>query len=64
SIIMKIITKPETQALGQKVAERLTQKVVARSIRNLLLEDMPPAPTSAIPVYNQPALVSTTSDRL
>jgi predicted unusual protein kinase regulating ubiquinone biosynthesis (AarF/ABC1/UbiB family) len=35
----KIITKPETQALGQQVAERLTQKMTARLIRNLLLPD-------------------------
>ncbi len=59
SIIMKIITKPETQALGQKVAERLTQKVVARTIRNLLLEEIPSSPTSPIPINNQPVLVPT-----
>jgi hypothetical protein len=39
SIIVKIITKPETQVLGQQVAEKLTQKIVARAIRSLLLED-------------------------
>ncbi|WP_019507953.1 AarF/ABC1/UbiB kinase family protein [Pleurocapsa sp. PCC 7319] len=39
SIVAKIITKPETQAMGQKVAERLTQKMAARLIRNLLIED-------------------------
>jgi predicted unusual protein kinase regulating ubiquinone biosynthesis (AarF/ABC1/UbiB family) len=60
SIIMKIITKPETQVLGQKVAERLTQKIVARTIRNLLLEnDLPTMSTSPTPVNNQPALVPT-----
>ncbi len=39
SIVAKIITKPETQVIGQKVAEGLTQKMAARLIRNLLLED-------------------------
>lgn len=39
SIVAKIITKPETQQLGQKVAERLTQKMAARLIRNLLIEE-------------------------
>lgn len=39
SVVAKIITKPETQAMGQKVAERLTQKMAARLIRNMLVED-------------------------
>ena len=39
SLIMKIITKPETQKLGQQVAEKLTQKIAVRLIRNLLLEE-------------------------
>lgn len=39
SIVSKIITKPETQEMGQKVAERLTQKMAARLIRNLLVEE-------------------------
>ncbi|GAB4538275.1 MAG: AarF/ABC1/UbiB kinase family protein [Pleurocapsa sp.] len=39
SIIVKIVTKPETQVLGQQVAEKLTQKIVARAIRSLILED-------------------------
>ncbi len=38
-IVLKIITKPETQKLGQNVAEKLSQKVAARLIRNLLLEN-------------------------
>ena len=39
SVVAKIITKPETQAMGQKVAERLTQKMAARLIRSILVED-------------------------
>jgi hypothetical protein len=38
-LLGKIITKPETQELGQTVAEKLTQKIAARLIRNLLLEN-------------------------
>ena len=38
-VVMKIITKPETQQLGQNAAERLTQKMAARLIRNLLLDN-------------------------
>jgi predicted unusual protein kinase regulating ubiquinone biosynthesis (AarF/ABC1/UbiB family) len=38
-LLGKIITKPETQQLGQTVAEKLTQKIAARLIRNLLLEN-------------------------
>ncbi len=52
-IVMKIITKPETQQLGQNVAERLTQKMAARLIRNLLLEN-----TSVATYPSRPALPS------
>lgn len=38
SLVAKIITKPETQQISQKVAGGLTQKMAARLIRNLLLE--------------------------
>jgi predicted unusual protein kinase regulating ubiquinone biosynthesis (AarF/ABC1/UbiB family) len=37
-LLAQLIVKPETQQLGQKVAEGLTQKLVARIIRNLLLQ--------------------------
>jgi predicted unusual protein kinase regulating ubiquinone biosynthesis (AarF/ABC1/UbiB family) len=37
SLLVKIVTKPETQQLGQTVAEKLTQKMMVRLIRNLLL---------------------------
>ena len=43
SLIVKIITKPETQELGQQVAGKLTQKIVARLIRNLLIEEEKPS---------------------
>jgi predicted unusual protein kinase regulating ubiquinone biosynthesis (AarF/ABC1/UbiB family) len=54
SIVAKIITKPETQALGQKVAEGLAQKLAVRLIRNLLLEDL--EPKNATISRNQPTL--------
>jgi predicted unusual protein kinase regulating ubiquinone biosynthesis (AarF/ABC1/UbiB family) len=47
SIVTKIITKPETQALGQKVAEGLAQKLAVRLIRSLLLEDLEPQAVAA-----------------
>ncbi|MGK7931143.1 MAG: ABC1 kinase family protein [Microcystaceae cyanobacterium] len=37
-LVMKLIGKPETQKMGHKIAEGLTHKLVARLIRNLLLE--------------------------
>ncbi|MGL5807387.1 MAG: ABC1 kinase family protein, partial [Xenococcaceae cyanobacterium] len=37
-LLAQLIVKPETQQLGQKVAEGLAQKLVARVIRNLLLK--------------------------
>jgi len=52
SVLLKIITKPETQKLGQSIAEKLTQKVAARLIRNLFLN-----PT----LKSQPALSSSLS---
>lgn len=61
SVVMKIITKPETQAMGQQVAEKLTQKVAARLIRNLLLEDTTPSPISTDRLNNRPALIPTTA---
>ena len=55
SILVKIITKPETQKLGQSVAEKLTQKMAARLIRNLLLDKTITYPSQ--PTYRtQPAL--------
>ncbi|MCW6035530.1 AarF/ABC1/UbiB kinase family protein [Spirulina subsalsa FACHB-351] len=37
-LIPELITKPETQIMGQKIASGLAQKMAARLIRNLLLE--------------------------
>ena len=44
SVVAKIITRPQTGEIGQQVAEKLTQKMAARLIRNLLLEDTKPLP--------------------
>jgi predicted unusual protein kinase regulating ubiquinone biosynthesis (AarF/ABC1/UbiB family) len=41
SVVAKIITKPETQKIGQQVAEGLTQKLAARLIRSLLVDPQP-----------------------
>ena len=49
SIVAKIITKPETQKIGQKVAEGLTQKMAARLIRNLLIDTTQPKTVPALP---------------
>ncbi|ANV84552.1 hypothetical protein AWQ21_09245 [Picosynechococcus sp. PCC 7003] len=38
-LIPKVLIKPETQQLGQKIAEGLLQRVAARFIRNVLLAD-------------------------
>lgn len=38
-VIAKLLTKPETQHMGQKIAEGLLQKIIARSIRTVLLEE-------------------------
>ncbi len=38
-LIPRVLIKPETQQLGQKIAEGLLQKVAARFIRNVLLAD-------------------------
>ena len=59
AVVTKIITKPETQAMGQQVAERLTQKMVARLIRSLLLEDSQIQVAPATAVKTRPALTPT-----
>lgn len=40
-LIPKLLTKPETQDMGQRIAEGLAQKAAARFIRNLLLAETP-----------------------
>ncbi len=37
-LLPKLLTKPETQQMGQKIASRLAQKVTARLLRNILVE--------------------------
>ncbi len=37
-LVMKLLGKPETQKMGQRIAEGLMQKMVARLVRSLLLE--------------------------
>ncbi|MGL5833350.1 MAG: ABC1 kinase family protein, partial [Waterburya sp.] len=49
SLVAKIITKPETQIIGQQVAEGLTQKMAARLIRTLLVDPQPQTMTINLP---------------
>ncbi|GBF81538.1 ABC1 kinase family protein [Aphanothece sacrum] len=51
-VMTKLLTKSETQQMGQKIVEGLTHKFVARLIRNILLELDKPKENS-IP-YHQP----------
>ncbi len=49
-VVTKLIFKPETQQMGQQIAEGILQKTVARFIRYLVLElDAPKAPPKALP---------------
>jgi predicted unusual protein kinase regulating ubiquinone biosynthesis (AarF/ABC1/UbiB family) len=41
-VLTQLITKPETQQMGQKIAEGLVQKAIARFIRSLLLDPEEP----------------------
>jgi predicted unusual protein kinase regulating ubiquinone biosynthesis (AarF/ABC1/UbiB family) len=40
-VIPQLLLKPETQRMGQKIAGGLAQRVIARMIREALLQDMP-----------------------
>ncbi len=40
-VIPQLLLKPETQQMGQKIAGRLEQRVIARMIREALLQDTP-----------------------
>ncbi|MGF1485725.1 MAG: ABC1 kinase family protein [Prochloraceae cyanobacterium] len=40
-LVPKILTKSETHEIGQKISQRLAQKVAARLIRNFLVEEEP-----------------------
>jgi predicted unusual protein kinase regulating ubiquinone biosynthesis (AarF/ABC1/UbiB family) len=41
-VIPQLLMKPETQKMGQKIAGGLAQRVIARMIREALLQDAPP----------------------
>jgi hypothetical protein len=41
-VIPQLLMKPETQRMGQKIAGGLVQRVAARLIRDVLLQDTPP----------------------
>ncbi|MBR8829920.1 MAG: protein kinase UbiB [Chroococcopsis gigantea SAG 12.99] len=47
--VTKLIFKPETQRMGQKIAEGIVQKTVARFIRHLVLEMDAPKAQKALP---------------
>jgi predicted unusual protein kinase regulating ubiquinone biosynthesis (AarF/ABC1/UbiB family) len=53
-LIPRLLFKPETQQMGQKIAVELTQRAIARLIREFLLSD-DPIPDSDLPA-NQPRL--------
>jgi hypothetical protein len=40
-VIPQLLLKPETQRMGQKIAGGLAQRVIARMIREALLNDTP-----------------------
>ncbi|MGK7939928.1 MAG: ABC1 kinase family protein [Crocosphaera sp.] len=55
-LVMKLLGKPETQQMGQKIAEGLMQKLVTRLIRNLLLEIDQPKVNEVTPINPQKSL--------
>lgn len=59
-IVPKLLSKPETQQMGQQIAGRLAQRLAARLIRNLLLEnsDNNQVPHSPIPPASRPPQLS------
>jgi predicted unusual protein kinase regulating ubiquinone biosynthesis (AarF/ABC1/UbiB family) len=40
-LVPKVLSKPETQQMGQKIVGKLTEKAIARFIRNIALQDQP-----------------------
>ena len=38
-LVPKVLSKPETQQMGQKIVGKLTEKAIARFIRNIVLQD-------------------------
>jgi predicted unusual protein kinase regulating ubiquinone biosynthesis (AarF/ABC1/UbiB family) len=57
--IPQLLMKSETQAFGQKIASGLTQRMAARLIREVLLQDVP----AEIAVNNRPQLALPTRAR-
>ncbi|MGK7882764.1 MAG: ABC1 kinase family protein [Crocosphaera sp.] len=55
-LLMKLLGKPETQQMGHKIAEGLMQKLVARLVRNLLLEIDQPVDNNARTINTQKSL--------
>ncbi|MDJ0732141.1 MAG: AarF/ABC1/UbiB kinase family protein [Crocosphaera sp.] len=63
-LVMKLLGKPETQQMSQKIAEGLIQKLVARLIRNLLLEIDQPKDTNVRTINPQKSLPAPTKNLL
>lgn len=40
-LVPKVLSKPETQHMGQQIVSKLTEKAIARFIRNIALQDPP-----------------------
>lgn len=59
SLVAKIINKPGTQEIGQKVAEKLTNRIAARLIRTLLVDENYSEYISLRTQPTQPALPAT-----
>ncbi|MDJ0582483.1 AarF/ABC1/UbiB kinase family protein [Crocosphaera sp.] len=55
-LLMKLLGKPETQQMGHKIAEGLMQKLVARLVRNLLLEIDQPVDNNVRTINTQKSL--------
>ncbi len=63
SLAPRLLSKPETQQMGQQIASGLAQRVVARWIREVLLQDEPPvtSPNGQSPVVPASALTTPAS---
>ncbi|MEC4806184.1 MAG: AarF/ABC1/UbiB kinase family protein [Jaaginema sp. PMC 1079.18] len=57
-IVPKLLSKPETQQMGQQIAGRLAQRLAARLIRNLLLENSENNAVPSLPPTSQPPQLS------
>lgn len=54
-ILPRLLVKPETHRMGQKIIEGLAQRAIARFIREFLISDEP-TPASDLPTPNLPQL--------